>query len=328
LVLPPGHCFWARCQDQTDVSQPEEIYPEAAGFSSQNGEIAGIHAFRRIVMLSVKAHAKINLTLDVLSRRLDGYHEVEMIMQSIKLHDTLEFQLADEITLTASGLEVDTGPDNLIMRAARLLQQEAGLSFGAHIHLHKEIPVAAGLAGGSTDAAATLRGLNELWNMGLSQQELKELGVKLGADVPFCLMGGTAIARGIGEVLTPLPPAPNFGVILVKPAFGVSTAQVYRGLDLNNLGPRPSTPGMLEALRRKDLAQVAGELTNVLESVTLRLHPELKEIKEQLTRAGCRGVLMSGSGPTVFGLAENENTAAQIARKLDLPHRVIASGFM
>ncbi len=280
--------------------------------------------------LCLKAHAKINLTLDVHCRRTDGYHEVEMIMQSIQLHDRLELQPREkEISLTVSGLTVDSGEDNLIIKASGLLQNLARPECGAAIHLHKEIPVSAGLAGGSTDAAATLRGLNQLWNLGLSQEQLMELAVKLGADVSFCLSGGTALAEGIGEKLRPLPKAPGFGVILVKPSFGVSTAEVYRGLDLNNLGPRPDTRGMMTALAQGDLEKVADGLVNVLESVTLKLYPQLKEIKQELIRAGCRGALMSGSGPTIFGLTGDVQTAAEIAGKINhLEGRVIVTKMM
>ncbi len=280
--------------------------------------------------LIIKAHGKINLTLDVLSRRPDGYHDVEMIMQSIALHDTLRIEgQEEEIMLTATGQPVSIDEDNLIIKAARLLQQQTGTKRGAKIHLQKEIPVAAGLAGGSTDAAATLRGLNELWQLGLSQKQLMELGVRLGADVPFCLLGGTAIARGIGEELTPLPAAPNFGVVLVKPAFGVSTAAVYRGLNVANLRQHPQTNSMMGALRSGQLAAVADELGNVLESVTLSLYPELQEIKEKLTGVGCQGVLMSGSGPTIFGLTEDAAAAIQLARQLVLPGcQVVATAMM
>ncbi|MEW6064978.1 4-diphosphocytidyl-2C-methyl-D-erythritol kinase [Desulforamulus profundi] len=279
--------------------------------------------------LRLNAHAKINLTLDVLSRRPDGYHEVEMIMQSIALHDTLEMEFEPkEIVLTVSGVRVTAGQDNLVLRAARLLQQQAGPEAGARIHLHKEIPVAAGLAGGSTDAAAALRGLNRLWNLGLGNEQLVKLAAQLGADVSFCLTGGTAVARGIGEILTPLPPAPAFGVVLVKPAFGVSTAAVYRGLDLADLGRRPDTPAMVGALQKGDLDLVARNLCNVLESVTLKLHPELQTIKERLQEAGCRGVLMSGSGPTVFGLTADQKTAGEIARRINLPECRVLAAFM
>lgn len=270
--------------------------------------------------LKIKAHAKINLTLDVLARRPDGYHEVEMVMQSIDLHDTLEIQpQPGEVSLTVSGVPVTNSEDNLIIKAAHLLQKEVGSQVGASIHLHKEIPVAAGLAGGSTNAAATLRGLNEVWELGLNQEQLMSLARRLGADVPFCLLGGTAIARGIGEKLTPLPAAPPFGVILIKPPFGVSTAEVYGGLDLNNLGKRPNTAALTGVLQQGELPRVAQELCNVLESVTLKLYPELRMIKEQLIEAGCEGSLMSGSGPTLFGLTENQERASQIANKLNLP---------
>lgn len=278
--------------------------------------------------LRLNAHAKINLTLDVLSRRPDGYHEVEMIMQSIALHDTLEMELDKEIVLTVSGIRVTAGQDNLVLRAARLLQQQAGPEAGARIHLHKEIPVAAGLAGGSTDAAAALRGLNRLWNLGLGNEQLVKLAAQLGADVSFCLTGGTAVARGIGEILTPLPPVPAFGVVLVKPAFEVSTAAVYRGLDLADLGRRPDTPAMVGALQKGDLDLVARNLCNVLESVTLKLHPELQTIKKRLQEAGCRGVLMSGSGPTVFGLTADQKTAGEITRRINLPECRVLAAFM
>lgn len=267
--------------------------------------------------LNLMAHAKINLTLDVLSRRPDGYHNVEMIMQTIELHDTLSFTEADGVELSISGLSVPPGPENLVLKAAHLLQESCNSRKGARIHLKKEIPVAAGLAGGSTNAAATLLGLNQLWGLGLTPDKLLELAVKLGADVPFCLMGRSAIARGIGEVLTPLPQAPQFGVILVKPAFGVSTAEVYRKLDLNNLGRRPNTDGMIKALGKGDLDLVSFELANVLESVTLSLRPQLGDLKAKLKAAGCYGVLMSGSGPTIFGLTGSVGEAEEVAARLN-----------
>ncbi|MEG6521291.1 4-(cytidine 5'-diphospho)-2-C-methyl-D-erythritol kinase [Desulfotomaculum sp. 1211_IL3151] len=270
--------------------------------------------------IRLQAHGKINLTLDVLARRPDGYHEVEMIMQSIALHDVLEIeQQTSEISLFVSGISVTTKEDNLVLKAANLLKQMAPPEAGAIIRLHKNIPVAAGLAGGSTNAAAALRGLNALWDLGLSQEQLMKLAAQLGADVPFCLMGGTVIARGIGEKLTPLDLAPPFGVVLVKPAFGVSTAEVYQGLCLNELSKRPDMARMLEALKERNLEKVAGELANVLESMTLKLHPELITIKNYLREAGSQGVLMSGSGPTVFGLTENLAKAKEIAGQVHLP---------
>lgn len=279
--------------------------------------------------IRLQAYGKINLTLDVLARRPDGYHEVEMIMQSIALHDVLEIeQQSSEVSLLASGISVTTKEDNLVLRAASLLKQMAPPEAGAIIRLHKNIPVAAGLAGGSTNAAAALKGLNTLWHLGLSQEKLMKLAAKLGADVPFCLLGGTAIARGIGEKLTPLDPAPPFGLVLVKPAFGVSTAEVYQGLCLEQLRPRPNLASMIEALKERHLGKVAGELANVLESVTLKLHPELITIKNYLREAGCQGVLMSGSGPTVFGLTENLAKAKEIADQIHLPGCTILATWM
>lgn len=280
--------------------------------------------------LRLKAHAKINLTLDVLSRRPDGYHQVEMIMQSIDLHDVVEMAPAiGEVHLTVSGVTVSAGEDNLILKAARRLQSFAPAAVGAHIHLHKEIPVAAGLAGGSTDAAVTLLGLNQLWNLGLSKPQLMEIASQLGADVPFCLLGGTALAQGIGEKLTALPQAPAYGVVLVKPSFGVSTAAVYQGLQLDKLGTKPATQAVIEALGANDFNGVAEGLNNVLESVTLKMHPELQRIKEQLQDAGCPGVLMSGSGPTIFGITTNPQQATHIVQELQIPGcRILASRFI
>lgn len=280
--------------------------------------------------VTLKAHAKINLTLDVLSRRSDGYHEVEMIMQSIGLHDTLVFETSrGDIKLTITGLPVPGEPDNLVLKAAQLLQKHSGSGLGAEIHLAKEIPVAAGLAGGSTDAAATLLGLNQLWKLGLERDELMALAAQLGADVAFCLQGGTAIARGIGEILSPLPPAPRFGVLLVKPSFGVSTKEVYQGLNLDNISLRPNAKAMVKALGSRDLGQVSTELINVLESVTIKMKPEINEHKTRLKEAGCQGVLMSGSGPTIFGLTSDMPEAEEIARRLDLPDcQVIVTGMI
>ncbi|MDO7788074.1 4-(cytidine 5'-diphospho)-2-C-methyl-D-erythritol kinase [Desulforamulus aquiferis] len=280
--------------------------------------------------VTLRAHAKINLTLDVLARRPDGYHEVEMIMQSIELHDTLNFNIAQkDITLMVTGLPVPEGADNLVLKAAHLLREFSGTELGATISLNKKIPVAAGLAGGSTDAAATMLGLNQLWNLGLQRDDLMGLALQLGADVSFCLLGGTAIARGIGEVLSPLASAPRFGVVLVKPSFGISTKDVYQNLSLDNLGLRPNTSAMVRALGEGNLKQVAGELVNVLESVTIQIKPELNELKTKLKKAGCQGVLMSGSGPTIFGLTADMKSAVEVAKGLDLPDcQVLVTGMI
>lgn len=260
------------------------------------------------------ARAKINLTLDVLGKRPDGYHEVEMVMQSIELHDDLVFSpTGRDIVLTVEGSDLSPGPDNLVCRAAELIRRRGKIRDGVKIRLVKAIPVAAGLGGGSADAAAALKALNELWETGLSLSELMSLGVQLGSDVPFCLLGGTALARGRGELLERLPSCPRLGLVLVKPRFSVSTASVYRAYTPGPAVKRPDNRVMARAIRNKDINGIAENLANALESVTTGMHPEIEQIKAKLTRAGALGVLMSGSGPTVFGLAEDAKTAKAIA---------------
>lgn len=268
--------------------------------------------------MQIAAFAKINLGLAVLGCRADGYHEVDMVMQAVSLGDVLTLEPAENISVEVSRPDLPGGPDNLAYRAAALLQKVTGQRRGVRIYIEKNIPLAAGLAGGSADAAAVLRGLNRLWNLGLSVRELMELGAALGSDVPFCLLGGTARARGRGEVVEPLPSLAGRGVVLVKPAFGVSTPRVYRLHD--QLPPRP--PGelgpLLAALERGDWAGLCAALVNDLERATLTLHPELAAIKQALREAGALGVLMSGSGPTVFGLCADEQAARQVAAGLSL----------
>lgn len=261
----------------------------------------------------VKAHAKINLALDVLGTRPDGYHELETIMQTLELHDELEITAAPDITLAVQGADLPAGPENLAYRAAALLRERAGHAGGAEIRLAKRIPLAAGLAGGSADAAAVLRGLNELWHLGLGPAELAAWGAEIGSDVPFCLYGGTALVRGRGEAVTPLRDLPPLGVVLVKPPFGVSTAEVYRRYDTLANPPYPGCKRMLAAAKRGDAAGLAACLINSLEPVTMSLHPVIDTIKRELSAAGALGVLMSGSGPTVFGLFENRAAAVRAA---------------
>lgn len=264
--------------------------------------------------ITAVARAKINLTLDILGKRPDGYHEVEMVMQSIELHDNIEFTPGGRnIILSVEGADLAPGPDNLICRAAELLRRHGTIRAGVKIRLVKAIPVAAGLGGGSADAAAALKALNGLWKTGLSLSELMLLGEQLGADVPFCLLGGTALAKGRGEQLVQLPPCPRLGLILVKPRFSVSTASVYRAYTPGPAVKRPDNRAMTNAIRNKDINGIAQNLANALESVTTRMHPEIERIKAKLIRAGALGVLMSGSGPTVFGLAADTETARAIA---------------
>ena len=264
--------------------------------------------------MMVKARAKINLALDVFEKRPDGYHEVEMVMQSIELHDCLEFTPVPEgITLLVENGDVPAGEDNLVYRAAKSISTYAGVRSGVEIRLKKAIPVAAGLGGGSADAAATLAGLNKIWEQGLTLRELMMLGEQLGSDVPFCLMEGTALARGRGEKLERLPPCPPLGLVLVKPPFGVSTASVYRAYVPGKLEKKPHCRNMVEAIENRDPGAIARSLYNALEPVTFAMHPEVAEIKERLLEAGALGALMSGSGPTVFGMSRNLQDARTVA---------------
>lgn len=263
-------------------------------------------------MVWEKAPAKINLSLDVLDRRPDGYHEVEMVMQTIDLADWVILEPEEDVRLTCSHPALPVDERNLAMRAAQLLRREAGVSEGAAIHLEKRIPLSAGLGGGSADAAAVLRGLNRLWRLGMSLDELAALGAELGSDVPFCVYGGTALARGRGERIERLPDCPPVWVVLVHPPIPVSTAAVYGRLRLNDIRNRPSTERMVDAVRRGDVEAIAREMGNVLETVTFALHPEVERLKAQMLRFGAMGALMSGSGPTVYGLVDKEGKAARI----------------
>lgn len=261
------------------------------------------------------ARAKINLTLDVIAKRTDGFHEVEMVMQTVDLCDYLTMTERDDeqIAVTTNAAFVPTDERNLAYKAALLLREATGVRKGALIDIDKRIPVAAGLAGGSADAAAALRGLNRLWNTRLSHDELAEIGARIGSDVPFCIYGGTAIARGRGEKIERLPSAPCYFVVLVKPAISVSTADIYGALRLDRIVEHPSARKMTEALSTRDLDRVVLAAGNVLEPITTEIHPEVARIKEQLLRMGAVFAQMSGSGPTVFGLTTREQKAKRIA---------------
>ncbi|MBU5350544.1 4-(cytidine 5'-diphospho)-2-C-methyl-D-erythritol kinase [Paenibacillus sp. FSL W7-1279] len=261
-----------------------------------------------------KAPAKINLMLDVLHKRPDGFHEVEMVMTMIDLADRLEMseQKRDTIIITSQAGYIPLDEKNLAFQAARLIKERYDVKQGVHIHLDKKIPVAAGLAGGSSDAAATLRGLNRLWGLGIPQEELLALGAELGSDVPFCVTGGTALATGRGEVLTPIPNPPQCWVIVAKPPINVSTAEVYGRLRSEQIQRHPSAERMVEALTQGSFQQMCQSLGNVLEEVTLKMHPEVQQLKEGMLKLGADGALMSGSGPTVFGLVSKESKVARI----------------
>ena len=264
-----------------------------------------------------RSYAKINLFLDVLDRRPDGYHNIETIFQTVTLSDSLAFARQEHgIELTCSVPELPTGGDNLVCRAAQLLLELAGVREGARIRLDKEIPVAAGLAGGSGNAAAALVALNELWGLGLGEDELLGMGARLGADVPYCIVGGTVAATGRGDELTPLPPAPPAWFVLLHPPISVSTASVYNSPALaHNLetpvdGRTPTFQRALDALRAGDWARV---VFNRMESAVFPGHPELAKGKQRLVDAGCVAAAMSGSGPTLFGVCEDEGQAREVA---------------
>ncbi len=262
--------------------------------------------------ISIKALAKINLGLDVVRRREDGYHEVRMIMQTIHLFDRLQIMRnrSGKITMCANLSFLPTNENNLVYKAAKLLREEFLIRDGIHVKLYKHIPVAAGMAGGSTDAAAVLYGLNRMFDLGLSKEELMQRGVRLGADVPYCVMRGTALAEGIGEKLTALPPMVKCPVLIAKPQIGVSTRFVYENLKLNEQTLHPDIDRLQADIAAKDLHAIAADMGNVLETVTIPNYPVIAQIKEHMQKHGALNAMMSGSGPTVFGLFEKESTAA------------------
>jgi len=249
--------------------------------------------------VQIEAFAKINLSLDILGKRNDGYHEVKMIMQTINLHDILTFSLSPEISLHTTDPYLPTNDHNLVIKAAKLLKNYSKVKLGVKIYLEKRIPVGAGLGGGSADAAATLLALNRLWSLNLSIEELKELAVKIGADIPFCLTGGTALAEGIGEEITVLPSLPQIKLILAKPPFSVSTGLVYQHYQTAPIEVRPITMKIIESIKTGEFWKIPEWWGNVLEEVTLRLYPLIRERMKEVGRFGLP-VRMSGSGPTIF----------------------------
>jgi 4-diphosphocytidyl-2-C-methyl-D-erythritol kinase len=265
-------------------------------------------------MIKIEGNAKINLTLDILGKRPDGYHEVAMVMQSIGLHDTIEMDKAKEgIALSINVPWLRADEKNLAWRAAALMQQEYGLRGGVRMRLTKRIPVAAGLAGGSADAAAVLRGLDRLYKLGLSDDQLCELGARLGSDIPFCLRRGTMLATGRGEVLTRLADMPETWVVLAKPRISVSTAWAYQNYDEQGAEQHPDNERIQQEIARGNRKGVAKLLCNVLESVTIKRYAVISRYKELMMEQGAMASMMSGSGPTVFGLAESRGTANKIA---------------
>lgn len=290
--------------------------PESAGVR-QRHSISGGHIPGRTVTtnegksmdeISLKALAKINLGLDVLGKREDGYHEVRMIMQTIHLYDRVEIKKtkSPHIHVETNLFYLPVDENNLVYKAAKLMKTEFKIKEGVRITLQKFIPVAAGMAGGSSDAAAVMVGMNRIFNLGVRQSRLMELGLKIGADVPFCIMRGTALAEGIGEKLTALPPMPKCPILIAKPAVSVSTKHVYEQLHLTEATEHPNIDLIAENLKKKNLKGVAENMGNILETVTVKEFPVIREIKKLMKENGALGAMMTGSGPTVFGIYHNE----------------------
>ena len=264
--------------------------------------------------IEIQANAKINLTLDILGTRDDGYHEVAMVMQEVSLHDNLYMEKTDGgIELEIPGSDLPADNTNLCYRAAALLMEERGLNAGVKITLDKHIPIAAGLAGGSSDAAAVLKGMNQLYELKLSEEKLCELGARLGSDIPFCIMGGTMLSTGRGEILERLPDFPEVDIVLAKPKVGVSTAWAYKTYDAGYTGPHPDNKAMIKAIEQGDILSASKLLCNVLESVTIKKHAIIDRYKKEMLDKGALASMMSGSGPTVFGIAPDASVAEKMA---------------
>ena len=260
--------------------------------------------------IRLKARAKINLGLDVLGKREDGYHEVRMVMQTIGIYDRLILTKIpeEEIRITSNLAFLPVNENNLIYKAIKLLKDEYHFPGGVSVDLNKFIPVAAGMAGGSTDAASTMFGVNRLFGLNLSMGKMMELGVRLGADVPYCVMRGTALAEGIGEKLTRITPVPHMWILIAKPQINVSTRLVYEQLDMGGIQKHPDIDGIIRAIEAQDVVRIAQSMGNVLENVTVPMHPVIEEIKQEMKECGALNAMMSGSGPTVFGIFPDEQT--------------------
>ena len=260
--------------------------------------------------IRLKARAKINLGLDVLGKREDGYHEVRMVMQTIGIYDRLILTKIpeEEIRITSNLAFLPVNENNLIYKAIKLLKDEYHFPGGVSVDLNKFIPVAAGMAGGSTDAASTMFGVNRLFGLNLSMGKMMELGVRLGADVPYCVMRGTALAEGIGEKLTRITPVPHMWILIAKPQINVSTRLVYEQLDMGGIQKHPDIDGIIRAIEAQDVVRIAQSMGNVLENVTVPLYPVIETIKQDMLSHGAINALMSGSGPTVFGIFPDEQT--------------------
>lgn len=283
--------------------------------------------------LQLKAYGKINLALDVLRKREDGYHDLDMIMQMVDVYDDIiiEKNNIKDIVVKTDKAVLSNGKDNLAYMAAKTLMDEFGISQGVIITINKRIPIAGGMAGGSSDCATTMIGINQMFNLGLDKKALMERGVKLGADVPYCILGGTAIARGIGEVLTPLKTPPQCHVIIAKPPVSVSTAFVYGHIRPNQIKKHPDVEKMVEAINNQDLKMLAALLSNVMEEVTIPEYPIIQDIKEVMLENGALNSIMSGSGPTVFGLYDDKESAektVELLKEKQLTEQVYLTKFI
>ena len=271
--------------------------------------------------MRIKAYAKVNISLDIVGKREDGYHLLEMIMQSIDLYDELNIEKQNKgITIKCNKSYVPTDERNLAYKAAKLFMEKYNIKSGINISINKNIPVCAGLAGGSTDGAAVLKAMNKIFKVNASDIELMELGLKLGADVPYCIKGGTALCKGIGEDVTPLKSFKDKIVVLVKPPFGVSTKSVYQDFDISKVKSHPNTKALIKAIEEKDLRLVSNNMKNLLENVTLRKHKVLINIKEDMKKLGATGAMMSGSGPTVFAFFDDMLKAQKCFEKMKLKY--------
>ncbi|MBC8631992.1 4-(cytidine 5'-diphospho)-2-C-methyl-D-erythritol kinase [[Eubacterium] tenue] len=269
--------------------------------------------------IDLKSRAKINLSIDVLGKRDDGYHIVEMIMQTIDLYDNLKITKIEDdfIKIKSDSEDIPLNQDNIVYKAADILKKRFNIKDGVEISIQKNIPVAAGMAGGSSNAAAVLVGLNKVWNLGLSESELKEIGLQLGADVPFCITGGSALAQGIGEELTNIHGlSEGVNILVCKPDIFVSTKEVYQSLDMNKVQKRPENQKLIESLKNDDIKYVSENMVNVLEEVTASKYKEINQIEATMMKNKALGSMMSGSGPTVFGLFDNKEYAIKAKEEL------------
>lgn len=287
---------------------------------------------REMSSIKLRAYAKINLGLDVVGKREDGYHEVRMIMQTVNLYDQITMKITSdsEICLKTNLHYLPVNEKNLVYKAAKLIKDEFNIEQGLDVKIDKRIPVAAGMAGGSSDAAAALIGMNKLFDLGLSKKDLMKRGIKLGADVPYCIMRGTALSEGIGEILTPLPPVPECFILIAKPGISVSTKFVYGNLNLSELKQHPDIDGMIDDIGKGDIYGIGDKLNNVLETVTIKKYPVIDTIKQEMIKSGALGAIMSGSGPTVFGLFDCKKQARNAfyrLKSLDIAKQVFLTDF-